>query len=82
MVIQLHCKYDVGNPEDLYTPHRTLQSFQLAQIIRNTCAHSDVVILLGDMNLRESELGYKVIVSLAELNDTVHQRSDQVRKDQ
>ncbi|CAI2295817.1 unnamed protein product [Caenorhabditis sp. 36 PRJEB53466] len=63
----LHAEYDREN--DLYLPHRTSQSFELAQFVRHTARSADVVIVTGDLNMEPCDLGLRMILSHAKLFD-------------
>ncbi|EGT52621.1 hypothetical protein CAEBREN_28256 [Caenorhabditis brenneri] len=63
----LHAEYDREN--DLYLPHRTAQSFELAQFVRHTARGADVVIVTGDLNMEPCDLGFRLILSHAKLFD-------------
>ncbi|KAF1771562.1 hypothetical protein GCK72_003389 [Caenorhabditis remanei] len=63
----LHAEYDREN--DLYLPHRTSQSFELAQFVRHTSRSADVVIVTGDLNMEPCDLGFRMILSHAKLFD-------------
>lgn len=63
----LHAEYNRKN--DLYLPHRISQCFELAQFVRHTSRGSDFVILMGDFNIEPNDLGYHLVVNIAQLLD-------------
>ncbi|GMT26957.1 hypothetical protein PFISCL1PPCAC_18254, partial [Pristionchus fissidentatus] len=64
----LHAEYNRQN--DLYLPHRLAQCFELSQFVRHTSRGADLVILTGDLNLEPDDLGYRIILSNAQLVDS------------
>lgn len=74
----LHAEYDREN--DLYLPHRTAQSFELAQFVRHTARGADVVIVTGDLNMEPCDLGFRLILSHSKLFDA-WRMSHQVESD-
>lgn len=64
---QLHAQYSASKDE--YISHRVSQAFELSEFVRLTASTSDVVIVGGDFNLDPADLGYKVIISNAALQD-------------
>jgi len=64
---QLHAQY---NDPDEYEAHRVAQSFEMGQFIRHTSDACDLVIVAGDLNFRPDQLGYKVIRSVGNVEDS------------
>ena len=65
--MQLHAQY---NEPDEYEAHRVAQSFEFAQFIRHTSDACDAIIVAGDFNFRPDQLGYKIIQSVGNLEDS------------
>ncbi|GMS99608.1 hypothetical protein PENTCL1PPCAC_21783, partial [Pristionchus entomophagus] len=63
----LHAEYNRQN--DLYLSHRLAQVFELSQFVRHTSRGADLVILTGDMNMEPDDLGYRMLLSNAQLID-------------
>jgi len=76
----LHANYHHVIPKDIYLGHRICQSYELIQFIENTSSdRTDLVILLGDLNLRKEDLGMKLIQGMLKLNDSFLQRIHKVK---
>uniref|UniRef100_A0A915DL19 sphingomyelin phosphodiesterase n=1 Tax=Ditylenchus dipsaci TaxID=166011 RepID=A0A915DL19_9BILA len=63
----LHAEYNRKN--DLYLPHRISQCYELAQFVRHTSLGADFVVLTGDFNIEPNDLGYHLVVNIAQLSD-------------
>lgn len=76
----LHANYHHVIPKDIYLGHRICQAYELIQFIESTSAAdtTDFTILLGDLNLTNSDLGFKLIKGILQLNDAFLQRIDKV----
>ena len=78
----LHANYHHVIPKDIYLGHRICQAYELIEFIESTSSAdtTDLTILLGDLNLRESELGFQLIRNLLQLNDAFRQRQNRVNR--
>lgn len=68
--IKLHANYSADESSDEYLAHRISQAFELSQFIAHTSAKSDLVLLMGDLNWRPYELGFKILRDNSFLLDT------------
>ncbi len=68
-------------PKDIYLGHRVCQAYELIQFIESTSSAdtTHLTILLGDLNLRSEDLGFKLIKSILQLNDSFLQRIKKVK---
>ncbi|XP_075470185.1 sphingomyelin phosphodiesterase 2 isoform X2 [Ascaphus truei] len=66
-ITHLHAEY--CRDRDSYQPHRILQSWELAQFIRNTSGGSDIVLLAGDLNMHPGDLGIRLLREWVGLRD-------------
>ena len=80
----LHANYHHVIPKDIYLGHRICQAYELIEFIESTSSAdaTDWTILLGDLNLRESELGFQLIRNLLQFNDCFHQRLKKVNRNE
>jgi sphingomyelin phosphodiesterase 2 len=76
----LHANYHHVIPKDIYLGHRVCQAYELIQFIESTSSAdtTDLTILLGDLNLRSEDLGFKLIKGILQLNDSFLQRINKV----
>lgn len=76
----LHANYHHVIPNDIYLGHRVCQAYELIQFIESTSSmdSNSWTILLGDLNLRETDLGFQLIRHLLKFNDSFYQRSNKV----
>jgi len=63
-----HANYNPGN--DIYLSHRVNHAFDSAQWIKLASSAADLTIYAGDFNTDPSSLPYKILRSLAPLNDS------------
>ncbi|CAF3175966.1 unnamed protein product [Rotaria socialis] len=72
----LHANYHHVIPEDIYLGHRICQAYELIQFIESTSGAdtTDFTILLGDLNLTNDDLGFKLIEGILQLNDAFYKR--------
>ncbi|XP_065071036.1 putative neutral sphingomyelinase isoform X2 [Rhopilema esculentum] len=66
--VHLHADY----PGNLYTELRTLQAYQCAQFVQKITRPGDSVILCGDFNHEETEIGVRALKSVTGLQDAWH----------
>ncbi len=78
----LHANYHHVIPKDIYLGHRVCQAYELIQFIESTSSgdSNDLTILLGDLNLRSEDLGFKLIKGILQLNDSFLHRINKVNK--
>ncbi|XP_057313047.1 putative neutral sphingomyelinase isoform X2 [Hydractinia symbiolongicarpus] len=62
----LHASYGASD----FTECRSLQAYQITQLLRHTTRPDDAVIICGDFNHEPDELGIKVLLGLTDLKDT------------
>ena len=62
----MHADY----PSNQYTELRTLQAFQCAQFISKMTRPGDAIILCGDFNHTDTEIGVQAIKSITGLKDS------------
>ena len=76
----LHANYHHVIPKDIYLGHRICQAYELIQFIESTSSAdtTDLIILLGDLNLANDDLGFKLIKGNLQLNDSFLQRINKV----
>nr|XP_032804820.1 sphingomyelin phosphodiesterase 2 isoform X1 [Petromyzon marinus]XP_032804821.1 sphingomyelin phosphodiesterase 2 isoform X1 [Petromyzon marinus]XP_032804822.1 sphingomyelin phosphodiesterase 2 isoform X2 [Petromyzon marinus] len=67
-ITHLHAEYN--REKDAYHPHRVLQAWELAQVIRHTSHVANVVLLGGDLNMHPGDLGNRLLRSVAGLTDS------------
>ncbi|XP_003378055.1 sphingomyelin phosphodiesterase 2 [Trichinella spiralis] len=77
-VYATHIHAEYNHDEDVYLAHRVVQAFELGQFMRNTMQNCEMAILMGDLNLRPTDLGYDLIRHSASLKDAWLERSDDV----
>ncbi|UJR30495.1 hypothetical protein I4U23_018027 [Adineta vaga] len=72
----LHANYHHVIPKDIYLGHRICQAYELIQFIESTSSAdtTDLAILLGDLNLNNDDLGFKLIRGILQFNDSFLQR--------
>ncbi|CAF0836621.1 unnamed protein product [Rotaria sordida] len=72
----LHANYHHVIPKDIYLGHRICQAYELIQFIESTSSAdtTHLTILLGDLNLTNDDLGFKLINGILQLNDSFLQR--------
>jgi len=63
--------------DNAYSDIRLLQAYQVSQTIKNTTRCGEYVIVCGDFNHLESELGMQAIRVLAGVSDSVHSATRQ-----
>ncbi|KRY22461.1 putative neutral sphingomyelinase [Trichinella patagoniensis] len=68
-VYATHIHAEYNHDEDVYLAHRVVQAFELGQFMRNTMQNCEMAILMGDLNLRPTDLGYDLIRHSASLKD-------------
>ena len=78
----LHANYHHVIPNDIYLAHRICQAYELIQFIESTSSadSTDLTLLLGDLNLRTTDLGFQLIQNILQLHDSFLQRVNQVRR--
>jgi len=64
--LHLHADY----PSNTYTELRTLQAYQCAQLIKKMTRPGDAIILCGDFNHSDSEIGIRAIKSITGVIDS------------
>ena len=76
----LHANYHHVISKDIYLGHRICQAYELVQFIESTSsAHTtDLSILVGDLNLTNDDLGFKLIKDTLRLNDSFLERINKV----
>lgn len=67
-ISHVHARYSFDETEE-YVAHRTTQMLNLAQFIRHTSEVCSAVLLCGDLNTEDGELGYQLLRSQALLKD-------------
>ena len=69
-------------PKDIYLGHRICQAYELIQFIESTSSAdtTHLTILLGDLNLTNDDLGFKLIKGILHLNDSFLERINKVNK--
>ncbi|KRY40073.1 putative neutral sphingomyelinase, partial [Trichinella spiralis] len=80
-VYATHIHAEYNHDEDVYLAHRVVQAFELGQFMRNTMQNCEMAILMGDLNLRPTDLGYDLIRHSASLKDAWLERSDDYSPD-
>ncbi|KRZ45919.1 putative neutral sphingomyelinase [Trichinella pseudospiralis] len=80
-VYATHIHAEYNHDEDVYLAHRVVQAFELGQFMRNTMQNCEMSILMGDLNLRPTDLGYDLIRHSASLKDAWLERSDDYSPD-
>ena len=77
----LHANYHHVIPKDIYLGHRICQAYELIQFIESTSSAdtTDWSILMGDLNLRERDLGFQLVRHLLHLEDCFYQRLCKVK---
>ena len=65
----MHARHSHTDDFDEYYGHRAMQGYSLAQFIKHTSQTCDVVIAAGDFNAKPHDVAYKVMKSVATLND-------------
>ncbi len=73
---QIHAEYDKSN--DLYLPHRVVQAFEMSQFIKATSTGADLSIATGDLNMEPLDLGYRLVITNAVLEDAWMKRLNKV----
>lgn len=78
----LHANYHQVIPKDIYLGHRVCQSYEVVQFIESTSGPetTDLTILLGDLNLKPEDSGFKLIQGILQLKDSFLDRRDGVKK--
>lgn len=78
----LHANYHHVIPKDIYLGHRVCQAYELIQFIESTSSADTtyMTILLGDLNLRSEDLGFRLIKGILQFNDSFLQRLNKVRR--
>lgn len=78
----LHANYHHVIPKDIYLGHRVCQAYELIQFIESTSSADTtyMTILLGDLNLRSDDLGFRLIKGILQFNDSFLQRLNKVRR--
>lgn len=78
----LHANYHHAIPKDIYLGHRICQAYELIQFIESTSSAdtTHLTVLLGDLNLTNDDLGFKLIKGLLKLNDAFLQRIRKVNR--
>jgi sphingomyelin phosphodiesterase 2 len=76
----LHANYHHVIPKDIYLGHRICQAYELIQFIESTSSadSTDLTLLLGDLNLRTTDLGFQLIQNILQLHDCFLQRVNKV----
>ncbi|CAF0840527.1 unnamed protein product [Didymodactylos carnosus] len=72
----LHANYHHVIPDDIYLAHRVCQAYELIQFIESTSSNykTDLVVLLGDLNLTTDDLGFKLIKHICQFHDSHDER--------
>ncbi|CAF1018825.1 unnamed protein product [Adineta ricciae] len=76
----LHANYHHVIPQDIYLGHRVCQAYELIQFIESTSSAetTHLTILLGDLNLTSTDLGFQLIRGVLQLRDCF---LDRINKD-
>ena len=75
---KLHANYSktfhLNESNDEYLAHRYSQLFELGQYINMTSKGADMTLVLGDLNTRDFEKGYKLLRTHSQLLDAYKER--------